>query len=326
MQFKHRRIALIFNPTGGSARSGKIAALVQALSERNLSCEQLTTTAAPGSARDLALAAGSQGGIDLVIACGGDGTVCQVAEGLSLAQAGQKEQGMLMPMAVFPSGTGNLFARAFYAVPDPQLFADMICRSEPQSIDMIEIKSAATSASDSEPTSTTQRYIVAGGFGRLSDAIALADPKWKRWFGSLAYAWGMLKASFNPQPVKYHITARQSPTQGTPMQMDYTAAALFALNTLPPQMMGLSRGCNASDGFMDLVLLKANTFGRLSRLSYRFMCGRADLSKDYVRIRCGWARIETSRPVIPNIDGDAGAETCCVELRTIPGAARIIVS
>lgn len=325
MQFRHQNIALIFNPTGGSARSGKIAALVQALTERNLSCEQLTTTAAPGSARDLAQEAASRGGIDLVIACGGDGTVCQVAEGLSLAQAEQKEQGELLPMAVFPSGTGNLFARAFYAVPDPQLFADMICRSEPQPIDMIEIKSAATSESET-PGFTTQRYIVAGGFGRLSDAIALANPKWKRWFGSFAYAWGMLKASFNPQPVKYRITAKQSPSDGTPIEMDCTAAALFALNTLPPQIMGLSRGCNASDGFMDLVLLKANSFGRLSRLSYRFMRGRVDLSRDYVRIRCGWARIETSRPVLPNIDGDAGAETSVFELRTIPGAARIIVS
>src|ERR1700722_2630460 len=58
-----------------------------------------TTAGDPG--RRLAEAAVSAG-VDLVIACGGDGTVTACAEGLA---------GTGVPLAVVPLGTGNLLAR-----------------------------------------------------------------------------------------------------------------------------------------------------------------------------------------------------------------------
>jgi diacylglycerol kinase family enzyme len=41
-------------------------------------------------------------GVDLVVACGGDGTVAACAEGVT---------GTRVPLAVIPLGTGNLLAR-----------------------------------------------------------------------------------------------------------------------------------------------------------------------------------------------------------------------
>ncbi|MDX1988318.1 MAG: diacylglycerol kinase family protein [Candidatus Obscuribacter sp.] len=331
--FTKSRVAIIFNPTGGSAKSGKIDTLVRALAAHSIEAIRLTTTAEPGSARMLAQKAAEDGQVDLVIACGGDGTVCQVAEGIlaayegaghakAVADTGARQGGATtllqaekLPMAVFPAGTGNLFARAFYAVPDPQKFVQMLVRGQAQPVDMVQLTCVDESGQEHR-----QLYIVATGFGKLSDAISFASPGMKRWLGKFAYAMRMVAASFNPEPVTY--TIKTAADDVTSVQ----ASALFALNTIPPSMVALSRGCNASDGLIDVVLLKSSSFLSLGRMSMALASGRADLKDDYLRIRCRSVSIETDRAVTPNIDGDPGVKTRHIELTAIKGAASIIVS
>lgn len=314
MYFAKQLVAVIFNPTGGSAKSGTIDKLVAALETRSIKVVKLTTTAAPKSATELALSAVRDYGVDLVIACGGDGTVCQSAEGLMLSEADASRR---TPMAVFPAGTGNLFARAFYSVPDPEQFVNMIMAGQPQSVDMVQL-----TAEDAQGQSHTQLYIVASGFGKLSDAISYASPRMKRMFGTFAYFVGVLKASLSPDPVTYQITCGDC--GNTPESVK--ASAVFALNAVPPSVMPLSRGCNASDGLIDLVAFRSANFFALSRLSFKMLSGRPDLHADYYRARSPRIRIETDRPVTPNIDGDPGVPTRKMELVSVPGACRIIVS
>ena len=337
--FTKSRVAIIFNPTGGSAKSGKIDTLVRALAAHSIEAVRLTTTAEPGSARMLAQKAAEDGQVDLVIACGGDGTVCQVAEGILAAyeaaghahasdDAGARQGGATtllqaekLPMAVFPAGTGNLFARAFYAVPDPQKFVQMLVRGQAQPVDMVQLTCVDESGQEHR-----QLYIVATGFGKLSDAISFASPGMKRWLGKFAYAMRMVAASFNPEPVTYTIKTTAGPGAAADNVTSVQASALFALNTIPPSMVALSRGCNASDGLIDVVLLKSSSFLSLGRMSMALASGRPDLKDDYLRIRCRSVSIETDRAVTPNIDGDPGVKTRQIELTAIKGAASIIVS
>lgn len=317
MNFANNRVAVIFNPVGGSAKSGTIDKLVVALQKRGLSVVKLTTTPAPKSASELALSAVRDHKVDLVIACGGDGTVCQSAEGLMQSEPDVSRR---TPMAVFPAGTGNLFARAFYAVPDPEKFAAMIMVGQPQAVDMVELTSV-----DAQGQSHRQLYVVASGFGKLSDAISYASPRIKRLLGKSAYAIGILKASLSPNPITYTITCGDGGETGE-KPVSVKASAVFALNALPPSMGALSRGCNASDGLIDLVAFRSANFFALSRLSFKMLSGRPDLHADYFRTRSSRIRIETSSPVTPNIDGDPGVLTQRMELVSIPGACRIIVS
>lgn len=314
MYFAKQLVAVIFNPTGGSAKSGTIDKLVAALEKRSIKVVKLTTTPAPKSASELALSAVRDYGVDLVIACGGDGTVCQSAEGLMQSEADASRR---TPMAVFPAGTGNLFARAFYSVPDPEQFVNMIMAGQPQPVDMVEL-----TAEDAQGQSHKQLYIVASGFGKLSDAISYASPRMKRMFGTFAYFVGVLKASLSPNPVTYQISCGDCGE--TPKSVK--ASAVFALNAVPPSMVALSRGCNASDGLIDLVAFRSANFFALSRLSFKMLSGRPDLHADYYRARSPRIRIETDRPVTPNIDGDPGVPTRKMELVSVPGACRIIVS
>jgi len=309
-----KRAAVIFNPKGGSAKSGQVGELQRALAARGLDIVQYTTTPEPGSARDLARQASADGAA-IVIACGGDGTVCQAAEGLI---------GTDTPLAVLPAGTGNLFARAFYARPDAAKLVDLIVSGQPQPIDMTRLNYRGLDGSEHE-----QLYLVALGLGKISDAISTASPEMKRRFGKLTYAAGMIAACFNPEPITYTLTtlgATGSVDDSDSLSVSARASAVFALNALPPSMAILSRGCNASDGLTDIVALRATGFFSLLSFSSRMASGRPDNSPHYLRLRAKKVRIETDRPVSPNIDGDPGALTQYMEITTLPQAVRVIVS
>jgi diacylglycerol kinase (ATP) len=299
---------------GGSAKSGTIDKLEAACRTQGIELVKLTTTADFGSAKRLSAKAVARSDIDAVIACGGDGTACQAAEGLF---------GSGIPLAVFPAGTGNLFARAFYASPDPVRFIAMIISGQPQPVDMVRLVS-----SDSIGIKQEQLFMVATGFGKISDAISFATPRMKRIFGKLTYGVRMLAASFRPNPVRYKLTPLL-PDGQTDLQVkavSVNAAALFALSAVPPSIMALSRGCNASDGLLDVVAITATGFGSLLQFSAHLASGRPDKSDNYYRMRVAAVRIETSSPVTPNIDGDPGRPTSSMELYVLPKAVQIIVS
>ena len=78
-----RRVALIYNPASGqhsSRRASSIENVKAVLAKAGVEADSLETHA-PGSAKVLAAAAVRQGH-DAVLACGGDGTVHEVLQGL----------------------------------------------------------------------------------------------------------------------------------------------------------------------------------------------------------------------------------------------------
>lgn len=94
---------LIYNPTSGRRRSRRFEEIEKAsriLKNAGITAEIAATTA-PGSARGMAQLAVRQRK-DLVIACGGDGTVNEVINGLAGSQ---------VPLALLPAGTANILAK-----------------------------------------------------------------------------------------------------------------------------------------------------------------------------------------------------------------------
>jgi diacylglycerol kinase (ATP) len=94
---------LIYNPTSGRRRNRRfeeIERAVRILKDAGITTEIAATTA-PGTARGMAqLAVGQR--TNLVIACGGDGTVNEVVNGLAGSQT---------PVALLPAGTANILAK-----------------------------------------------------------------------------------------------------------------------------------------------------------------------------------------------------------------------
>jgi len=94
---------LIYNPTSGRRRHRRFAEIEQAvrlLKDAGIRTE-LAPTSSPGAAKDIARLAVSQRR-GMVIACGGDGTVNEVLNGMA---------GSDMPLALLPAGTANILAK-----------------------------------------------------------------------------------------------------------------------------------------------------------------------------------------------------------------------
>ncbi|MBU8547107.1 MULTISPECIES: diacylglycerol/lipid kinase family protein [Roseomonadaceae] len=90
---------IVFNPTAGAGRRRRLSRALDALLRLGLRPE-VAETAGPGDARRIAAAAAARG-IMLVVAAGGDGTIAEVAAGLSGSPAA---------LGLLPLGTANVLA------------------------------------------------------------------------------------------------------------------------------------------------------------------------------------------------------------------------
>ena len=94
---------LIYNPTSGGRRQRRFLEIEQAvriLKDAGITTE-IAATAAAGSAQGIARQAVQQRR-GMVIACGGDGTINEIINGLA---------GSTVPMALLPAGTANILAK-----------------------------------------------------------------------------------------------------------------------------------------------------------------------------------------------------------------------
>jgi len=117
------RALLVFNPTAGGGRAGRLAPRVAArLAADGVEVCQHRTR----SLEDARLAAcEAAGGVDAVVAMGGDGTVGACAAGLADAGPGASTKAAL---GVVPAGGGNDAARSLGLPADPVAAAGLLTR------------------------------------------------------------------------------------------------------------------------------------------------------------------------------------------------------
>jgi YegS/Rv2252/BmrU family lipid kinase len=97
-----RRGALIYNPQAGELRRkpDKITSVINALRNQGIEVQQFPTRGL-GDAKLIAQSL-INSGCDLLVACGGDGTINEIVCGIA---------GSRLPLMIFPAGTANVLAR-----------------------------------------------------------------------------------------------------------------------------------------------------------------------------------------------------------------------
>ena len=143
-------------------------------------------THARGSAGDQARAA-IQAGCDAVFACGGDGTVFEILQGVAESTA---------MMGVIPLGTGNVLAHDLGLAARPERAAAQILDFEPRTISLGHIQTAGRS----------RFFTVAAGVGVHAELLYRANARAKQRGGYLAYytqgARLLFRHPFVPFPVE----------------------------------------------------------------------------------------------------------------------------
>ena len=170
MSSQARDALLIVNPTAGGGR--RVRQLEEARRIfRNAGIEtELQNTKAPGEATAMARRA-VEGSRQLVIVCGGDGTVNEVVNGLACTQ---------MPLAVLPAGTANVLAKELALPWNLPRAAERIIGAPYR---RIALGLAIPEKSSGEP----RYFLSVAGAGADGALVAAVRPETKRKGGILAY-------------------------------------------------------------------------------------------------------------------------------------------
>jgi len=121
-----KKCLIIINPISGMGSGRRNGPKLQRLlMDQGYEVELFTTTAA-GDARDAA-ARITPGEVSVVLSVGGDGTLNEIINGL-----GDKD----IPVALFPTGTGNVMAKEFGIPRRPGRVCEMIVRGNTRRLDV----------------------------------------------------------------------------------------------------------------------------------------------------------------------------------------------
>jgi len=178
METQFANALLIHNPNagnGGTTRRRRIDEAREFLSENGIHAE-LAETTGPGHATEIAQQATRQGR-DLVIACGGDGTLNEVVNGLAAAQNGHR-----VPLALLPGGTANILAKELDLPWDIPRAAKHLLNAEVREI-------ALGLAKPLEQPERARYFLSVSGCGPDGMIVYSVDLGLKARVGILAYWW-----------------------------------------------------------------------------------------------------------------------------------------
>src|SRR5580658_1510861 len=187
---------LIHNPNagnGGHARRRLLDEARRVLAAAGINAD-LAETKGPGDATEIANRASLEGR-QLVIACGGDGTLNEVVNGL----AGQ-ENGHRVPLALLPGGTANVLAKELNLPWDIPSAAEMLVHGVVRDIPL----GLATPLN--EPAKTKYFLSVAGA-GPDGMIVYSIDLDLKARVSILAYWWQGAREAFRYKFEHFRVTA-----------------------------------------------------------------------------------------------------------------------
>jgi YegS/Rv2252/BmrU family lipid kinase len=176
---------LIHNPNagnGGRARRRLLDEARQILSAGGIHAE-LAETTGPGHAIEIAQRASTEGR-QLVIACGGDGTLNEVVNGLAMRQNGHR-----VPLALLPGGTANVLAKELGLPWDIPKAAAKLVRGEIKDI-------ALGLATPLEQAEKKRYFLSVAGAGPDGMIVYSIDLSLKARVGILAYWWQGVRQVF----------------------------------------------------------------------------------------------------------------------------------
>lgn len=219
-------------------------------------------------------------GADLVIVCGGDGTVREVCAELA---------GTGIPVGIIPAGTGNLLARNLSLPLYLRAAVDVALRGQDRAIDLVEVGGDGI-----EDT----HFLVMAGMGFDAAIMEGVDEQIKKRVGWLAYVWSGLKALMFP-PVRLEISIDDGPFT------KHRARTVIVGNvgTLTAGMP-LLPDARIDDGLLDVVLLHPRRFLSWLPLAVRILGRRSHTDELVNRMRGHTVAIRADRDTPRELDGD----------------------
>jgi YegS/Rv2252/BmrU family lipid kinase len=290
---------LIYNPTAGALRRDpeKIERLTRVLARQGIDILLLPTTRA-GDATQLARQCVNDGA-ELVVVCGGDGTINEAAQSLV---------GTETALAVFPCGTANVLARELRLPGDENAMSELIAGRSARRISVgLAVK----------PETGWRRYfLLMAGIGLDATIVNGVDLGLKRLIGAGAYL-----ASGLDYLARLPLTPFSIDLNGKRLESTFTvisnAASYAVCFTLAP-------GADLDDDKLDVCVF--NSRSRLAYLTYAFLSMAKGLHTRISKVvyqPTREAHANSNDKALVQLDGDVMG-TLPMRFEIAPQALRII--
>jgi diacylglycerol kinase (ATP) len=311
----HRQAALVYNPTKVDEKH--LRGLLRDLSKEAGWVHPAFYPTTVADAGQSVTREALERGVDAVLVAGGDGTVRAVAEAMA---------GTGVPLAIVPSGTGNLLARNLgLPLVDPHAMIRAALGEFRHPIDIGWAELTRANGDKGE-----HAFVVLAGMGLDADMIANTRPDLKRSVGWVAYLDGAARSLPNAKPFRIMYQLDDSRLHSTKVH-----SVLFANCGILPAGISLIPSASVADGELDIAIIQpTGPFGWLgvwrkiwwdNSVLRRFRAGRLvlqrrgkDASVRYLRGRS----IETAavEPTPIELDGDEFGIAVRIRCRVDPGA------
>lgn len=227
-------------------------------------------------------------GADVVVVCGGDGTVRACAEGL---------QGSDVPLAIVPAGTGNLLARNLELPTDPVAVVDAIVDGDRTTIDV--------GAVDGET------FTVMAGAGLDAVIMTETSTESKARLGVLSYVVEGVNHLFD-DPVPAVIET----DSGERVEAEWVTILVGNLGRLPGGV-DLFPDSHPGDARLDLIALASGSLAETVAGGFSAIAGGE--RRNLLRRQSEGFMIEFARPTIYELDGEPREETKRLRFEVPPG-------
>jgi diacylglycerol kinase (ATP) len=287
-----KRGLLVYNPTAGQRdRREEMSALIDRQRQRGLELVNAPTTGV-GDATEIVRSFLPRG-LDVVVVCGGDGTISEAASGL---------QGSEVPLAVLPGGTSNVLARELQIPLEIESAEELLHEGTPSLVRFAH--------ADERP------FLLWAGTGLDARVMGNMSLYLKRWFGRTGIsltAW--------TEFLRYEFPRLEVVIDGVTHEATYAVvcrASLYAGDWI------IAPEARLDGERFDVMLFSGKTHRELIRLFYHLR------KKHAAHLQPGVARIVQGRdveirtlekyPVEVQVDGDCIMETpirCRVGTQTV---------
>ncbi len=291
-----RRLVAIYNPTSGGGHFRRdVPLIVESLGALGFNVEEAPTERA-GHATELAARA-VEGGVDIVCAIGGDGTVNEVVNGMA---------GSEVPLAVIPTGTVNVMALELGIPLDPPDACRLAARGHVIEVDL--------------GLAGDRYFALMAGAGVDAAVVSSLNPTFKKALKEAAFAiQGLAKYLTGDSPL-IRVEADDECVDGYFVVLGN--AANYGGN------FGVTPLADMRDGLLDVCVLTDKSFFEFAGYWLAALLS-APMQHSKVRyFRTKGARLSVAPgetgEVLVQTDGEP-AGRLPIDCRVVPGALRVIV-
>lgn len=288
-------VAVLVNPPTVEDR-GRLRAMVEARCRQHGWSPPVwleTTPVEPGTGLTRrALATGA----DLVLCCGGDGTVMAAATALA---------GTAVPLALIPQGTGDVLARNLGIPLDVDEALDVAFTGTTRSLDLGRVGD--------------RRFAVMAGLGFDAKMVGDVPARLKARLGWPAYVVSALR-NLRGSPMKAKLCSDDAP----PM---VHAARTVVVGNVGRLQAGsrLLPAANPGDGKLDVAVIAPTRWWDWLRLGWRLLTGSNRDDQLLKRFQSRRLEIRTDRPQPLELDGEVGGPVTSMSVAVDPAALSIKV-